>query len=218
MTTIPDVAGKARGYRAWLLDDAGGLRPVGRGACSGQPWAAGVNTAAHLATELTVDLQRVEVASLHDAPQPAPCKCGLHACVSAVEAARRAVHCNRRRDVVYGAVDLWGRVIGHEWGWRAQHAQIVGLFVPPDPRDPRPVLRAARRYGVAAEPAPADLAGWLDGDCRCYSCAADWLIMPVPARPRIVDDKGDTAMRLRARAGFHVAPSKPADLLNIAVT
>jgi len=33
-------------------------------------------------------------------------------------------------DVVWGYVWLWGRIIEHEWGYRAQYARMLTLFLP----------------------------------------------------------------------------------------
>lgn len=93
-------------WRAWALtgrrDGAGLLlRPVAKRARTWQPREI---------VEASCRTSR-----WHDAPDPG-CTCGLHATHS-VDVLRRT-----RCPAVLGRVALWGRVIEHEYGYRAQYA------------------------------------------------------------------------------------------------
>ena len=54
---------------------------------------------------------------------------------------------------VWGEVEMWGEVMVHEGGYRAQHARIVRLFA----TDPN-VETVAETYGVPVEPFPLTVA------------------------------------------------------------
>jgi hypothetical protein len=87
----------------------------------------------------------------HDAPDPA-CVCGWHACRTlddAVEACARILHARdvQARRVAFGPVALWGRVIEHERGWRAQYAYPQALYV----GAPELVSPLAKAYRVPVE-------------------------------------------------------------------
>ncbi len=83
-------------------------------------------------------------------PAPAPgCECGIHAW----NTPKTLIHYARRLSrygLVCGEVYLWGTVIVHEHGWRAQFARPTAIYVPPDPKpNVVPRLEAiARDYRV----------------------------------------------------------------------
>lgn len=70
-------------------------------------------------------------------PQPSPphqaptyhCECGFWACSSleVLEDTLRGLY-GGERCLVLGSVLLWGHVVRHEYGYRAQYALITGLF------------------------------------------------------------------------------------------
>lgn len=71
--------------------------------------------------------------STHDAPWPA-CTCGIHAYADREEAFEQFLYftaVNGRQAVgwAFGRVSLWGRIVEHERGWRAEHAYPYDLTV-----------------------------------------------------------------------------------------
>lgn len=82
----------------------------------------------------------LRIDSAHD-DAPAPdCRCGIYAC-DTYETLRQYFLFGL--PMVYGTVKLWGRVVKHERGWRAQYAYPAELIV----RDERH-LEACEMYGV----------------------------------------------------------------------
>ena len=57
---------------------------------------------------------------------------------------------------VAGRVALWGRVIEHDHGYRAQYGYPLALWLAPTPgaTSARTVRALAARYGVPTEPQP----------------------------------------------------------------
>ena len=85
----------------------------------------------------------------HDAPT-FTCKCGYYAMkhVADIPTAK-----------VYGRVALWGRVIEHAAGFRAQYAYPQVFFARPgvSPDDRRLVQNLAEQYGCEVAPMPTEL-------------------------------------------------------------
>ncbi len=63
----------------------------------------------------------------HRAPDPG-CVCGYYAC--SPEAANQVAEYGYYEDDAIGIVEPRGRVVRHEWGWRAEHAIIREVWVP----------------------------------------------------------------------------------------
>jgi hypothetical protein len=88
-------------------------------------------------------------------PHPAPsaaCTCGIHA---ARDAAPVLPYLRGRNDPgvvgrVLGRVLLWGTVIEHEHGWRAERAQPLELWLPPELDGLGALYGAAERAAYAA--------------------------------------------------------------------
>lgn len=76
----------------------------------------------------------------HEAPFAA-CSCGYY-CYKTREDAE--AHC---QGVILAQVKLWGRVVEHARGYRAEHMRIAELYVRPSHE--AQIERLARRYGVA---------------------------------------------------------------------
>jgi len=116
--SIPDYISPIIGYRVWRWDTTG-LKSV-----CGEPWPPGQP----LAAGCRVFVGRAENAhDTHDAPQE-KCTCGIYA-------AKTFHHlCSAGYDKygVHGEVFLWGKVVEHERGWRAQLAYPKNLFLSPD--------------------------------------------------------------------------------------
>lgn len=103
----PHFSKKVIGYRAWVVNHGWILSPAGYQ--TGRPWNKGTNTA-----------------HCGKAPHPAPlhnCTCGLYArhSLDIVNASYAG------RGYVIGAIAAWGRIEVHHDGFRAEHAEIVGL-------------------------------------------------------------------------------------------
>jgi len=111
---VPDYISPVVAYRAWQLD-AAGLRSL-----SGEPWHPGRPLAA--ACRASVSRTAHDV---HDAPQM-NCTCGIYAAKSHADL-RTAGYAGIG---IHGEVYLWGIVVEHELGWRAQYACPKNFFLP----------------------------------------------------------------------------------------
>jgi len=119
---IPDLISPIIGHRVWRLD-ADRLRSL-----NGEPWSPGKPLAAGCrAASYGAIVGRSGAAhDAHDAPQLA-CTCGMYA-------ARSPEHLRSMgfpKYAIRGEVYLWGTVVEHELGWRAQFAYPKSLFLPP---------------------------------------------------------------------------------------
>lgn len=104
---IPDYISPVVGYRVWQWD-ATGLRSL-----NGTQWQPGKMIEAECMIQG------------HEVPQLG-CKCGVHA-------AKTVAHLRREeydRNGIYGEVYLWGTVVEHQQGWRAQFAYPKNFVVP----------------------------------------------------------------------------------------
>jgi hypothetical protein len=131
MEFAPDLVERVIGFRHWRLVD-GGLRSM----FSSTAWEGAQITARC-------------VAGRHDpARTPSPgCTCGIYAYYDPCARTASAM----TRDLVGGAVVVWGRLEAHATGMRAEHARIVALELP-FTRGPkrRAVAQVARRLGLPA--------------------------------------------------------------------
>lgn len=108
--TAPDYIFPVVGCRVWRWD-AADLRSV-----NGAPWQPGKAMSAKC-------VQRVP----HDSPQR-DCRCGVYA-AKTFDHLRRMRYTESER-WLRGEVFLWGRVVEHECGWRAQFAYPKNFVVP----------------------------------------------------------------------------------------
>ncbi len=142
------------GYRMWRF------RPHGVFGATGYRWAT---------ERITAQCRRYRDGIRHGAPHlesegRCPARCGINA-YAAPTALVRAADRRRRpgikpsgfplREGLYGVVSLWGRVVEHEDGYRAQHAMVIGLVHPlgaeiRSTSNPR-VIGRLFRCGVAGE-------------------------------------------------------------------
>jgi preprotein translocase subunit YajC len=117
---IPDYISPVVGYRAWRWN-ATGLKSL-----NGEPWLPG----RPLAAECQAAARGTRVKAVHgDHELPHPnCTCGVYAAKNR-EHLRRVGYEGRG---IHGEVYLWGTVVEHKLGWRAQFAYPKSLFLPPD--------------------------------------------------------------------------------------
>ncbi len=110
--TVPDYISPLVAYRVWQWD------AIGLKSLNNEPWVPGETLKAKC---------RAVAALAHEAPED-PCSCGIYA----------AKDFNHLRQIgylgygVHGEVYLWGTVVEHRLGWRAQFAYPKNLVLPPD--------------------------------------------------------------------------------------
>jgi hypothetical protein len=121
--SIPDYISPIVGCRVWQWDTTG-LKSL-----CGEPWHPGQPLAARcrVYSAMTI-VGRAEAAhGAHDAPQ-ANCTCGVYATKS-LEHLRTTGYA---RYGIHGEVNLWGTLVEHELGYRAQFAYPKNFALPPD--------------------------------------------------------------------------------------
>jgi hypothetical protein len=120
--SIPDYISPIVGYRVWTWDTMG-LKSL-----CGEQWHPNQSLAARCRASAVVGTiaGRVEGHDSHDAPQ-VNCTCGIYA-------AKTLHHFGAGYEQygIHGEVYLWGTVVEHERGWRAQLAYPKNLFLSPD--------------------------------------------------------------------------------------
>jgi len=114
---IPDYIMPVVGYRVWSWDAIGLKSLNGELWMPGQPLSAACRTLAGRAEDGL---------AVHDAPQM-NCTCGVYAA--------KSLDCLRalgymRYGSIYGELYLWGTVVEHQLGWRAQFAYPKKLVLP----------------------------------------------------------------------------------------
>jgi hypothetical protein len=159
--TAPLVVGPLQGYRCWRVDHEAG-QPVLRSLYHATAWPANgpLQASCEAAARRFAAWVR-QILSRGARPHAAPtwgCQCGIYACTRLDDAATieptPRLPSGPRGDpgTVVGVVLLWGRVIQHEGGYRAEYARPLKLLAgPPLRRGPegRPLLEAvAERYAV----------------------------------------------------------------------
>jgi len=118
--SIPDYISPIVGYRVWTWGTTG-LKSL-----CGERWKPSQSLAARCKASTIVGRADV-VHDVRDIPQ-ANCTCGVYA-VKALDHFRSAGY---ERFGIHGEVYLWGAVVEHELGWRAQFAYPKTLFLPSD--------------------------------------------------------------------------------------
>lgn len=137
------VGRSLQGWREWSVT------PDGLRGARGRLWVPGVNTAechgryAVMLRVLDDMLGSAGLATPGHTVEPW-CTCGLYSW-------RRPDRIGHRPGRVAGVVEMWGRVLVGEHGYRAQHARVVAISGPRRGRAGRAVTAAqdaAERYGV----------------------------------------------------------------------
>ena len=118
--SVPDYISPIIGYRVWKWENTG-LKSL-----CGERWKPSQSLAARCKASTIVGRADV-VHDVRDIPQ-ANCTCGVYA-VKALDHFRSAGY---ERFGIHGEVYLWGTVVEHELGWRAQFAYPKTLFLPSD--------------------------------------------------------------------------------------
>lgn len=120
---IPDYISPIVGYRVWRWN-ATGLKSL-----NGEPWPPGRPLVAGCRAAARGTMVG-HTKAVHDAREPphSDCTCGVYAAKS-LEHLRRFGYEERG---ILGEVYLWGTVVEHKLGWRAQFAYPKSLFLPPD--------------------------------------------------------------------------------------
>ena len=113
---VPDYISPIVAYRAWYWD-AAGIRSF-----CGQPWYPSRPLAA-TCRRFVADAAHY----LHQVPEM-NCTCGIYAAKSR-DALRRSGYMGFG---IHGEVFLWGTVVEHELGWRAEYACPKNFFLPID--------------------------------------------------------------------------------------
>jgi hypothetical protein len=116
---IPDYISPIIGFRVWPWD------AIGLKSLNGELWMPGQRLSAACRT---LAGRAEDGLAVHDAPQM-NCTCGVYAA--------KSLDCLRalgymRYDSIYGELYLWGTVVEHQLGWRAQFAYPKKLVLPLD--------------------------------------------------------------------------------------
>ena len=132
LAPAPDLIRPLIGFRQWRLARDGGLRSL----VYDEPWPSATMTA------------RCRVAAHEEAPVE-DCTCGVYAWYRPCPLTSSCA----TRDLVAGAVVVWGAVELHATGMRAQCCRVVALALPLSRgRKRRRVCAAAERLGVPVVP------------------------------------------------------------------
>jgi preprotein translocase subunit YajC len=117
---IPDYISPVIGYRVWRWN-ATGLKSL-----NGEPWLPGRPLAAgcRAAARGTIFGRAKAGHDAHETPHSA-CTCGVYA----AKTIEHLHQCGYKRFGIHGEVYLWGKVVEHERGWRAQFAYPKTLFL-----------------------------------------------------------------------------------------
>ncbi|MGA9861488.1 MAG: hypothetical protein WBQ19_05190, partial [Terriglobales bacterium] len=122
--SIPDYISPIIGYRVWKWEKTG-LKSL-----CGERWKPSQLLAARCRASVVVGHIAGRAEAVHDAHEPPQtnCTCGVYA-VKTLHHFRSAGY---ERYGIHGEVYLWGTVVEHELGWRAQFAYPKTLFLPSD--------------------------------------------------------------------------------------
>lgn len=120
---IPDYISPVVAHRVWRWDDTGLKSLNGELWCAGRPLEATCRAAV---PGIVVGCGR-PVHGAQELPHP-KCTCGVYAAKN-IEHLRQFGY---ERRGIHGEVYLWGTVVEHRLGWRAQFAYPKSLFLPPD--------------------------------------------------------------------------------------
>jgi len=109
--TIPDYISPIVGYRVWQWD------AIGLKSLNNEQWFP----------SLALEASTARCGKEHAAPSDG-CRCGIYAAKNF----QHLVEIGYAQYGVHGEVYLWGAVVEHRLGWRAQYAYPKTLVLPPD--------------------------------------------------------------------------------------
>lgn len=141
LDALPDRLGYTRGWRAWYLGRDDTLRSV-LARLRNVRWRPGEPVSADCDEEYEHE---------HEYEHAAPgidCNCGLHAGRSAEQALRFGAFDDPLERIVVGEVALWGTIVEHDRGWRAQKAYPLTLSFD-TAVEPQRQRRLAESFGAA---------------------------------------------------------------------
>jgi hypothetical protein len=142
--TVPDAIEPITAYRSWIATSEGHLLPL-RGATPKDTWRVDGADAQCLAFDPG------HVLPPHRSPD-VRCTCGLYALKERAFWARFP-YTSTDLLIVAGVIRLSGRVIEGDYGYRAAHAEVAGVFFHPyDVQLQAIAVNAAKRYGVPLLP------------------------------------------------------------------
>jgi hypothetical protein len=193
LSEAPDLFEPVLGWRCWVIAGST-LRSV----AIPHSWEA----------EETAVCKRTAPLYVSAGPPPAShaapagdCHCGLYAYHDPwmAERSRQNMEKQYGLQVVVGAVEMWGDVLVHGTGVRAEHARVLGLAVPPGsalrpwPASYRPGLltgltpveAAAERYGVPAMPLGQLIEHVSEGRGRVPARLLPAVQPPLPTPPKL---------------------------------
>jgi preprotein translocase subunit YajC len=120
--TVPDFISPVVGFRVWQWDT------TGLWSLNGEKWFVNQPLSAVCRADAISSIAGLSKATHNAAELPNfKCTCGVYA-------ARTMEHlnqCGYQKFGVHGEVYLWGRVVEHEHGWRAEFAYPKSLFLLP---------------------------------------------------------------------------------------
>lgn len=172
----PDVAEPIRGYRLWRTGGFSLFSTAMRDRWEAQPM--------YMATCLNRMTLGIRPPPLRRTPHITPhpdCHCGLYSWqkpAALVHYGRDALRlCTYEPKFICGAVDMWGHVEQHTWGYRAQYVRIAEFYAPPAHvvADGGYTLeRIAGFYNAPLVNPPSTLATWWRQDCSCSVHRQRW--------------------------------------------
>jgi hypothetical protein len=119
--TVPDYISPVVGYRVWQWD------AVGLKSLNGELWVPRQPLSAVCRADRSGSIAGLSKAT-HVGELPCfTCSCGIYA----AKTVEHLHHCGYGKVAVRGEVNLWGRVVEHARGWRAQFAYPRSLFLVP---------------------------------------------------------------------------------------
>jgi hypothetical protein len=143
--SIPDYISPIIGYRVWKWEKTG-LKSL-----CGERWKPSQLLAARCRASVIVGPIAGRAEAVHDAHEPPQtnCTCGVYASKSLEQLLRTGyAKCG-----IHGEVYLWGTVVEHKLGWRAQFAYPKTLFlrsdlIPSDTKEMESRLEALAAYST----------------------------------------------------------------------
>jgi hypothetical protein len=122
--SVPDYISPIIGYRVWKWEKTG-LKSL-----CGERWKPSQLLAARCRASVVVGPIAGRAEAVHDAHEPPQtnCTCGVYASKSL----EQLLTTGYAKCGIHGEVYLWGTVVEHELGWRAQFAYPKTLFLPSD--------------------------------------------------------------------------------------